>query len=275
MLQNVLLNIASKTMLKNDRDNTAFNLIQFVTAFLIFGGICLAKMKISWVSVGLGAAFGILTLLVYILKIKVLAIGQLHITTLILTSSLIIPSLFGVVFGQTISVWKVLCILLLLVFIYFAIPKDEEKKEHTPRKLWLLLMAISFVLTGSLGVMQTVFQSTGYGDETTAFLAVSFLIASAGTLGMTLKKRGKTSCRFTKKHYLLAVLCGVTTFAMNFINLYLAGVLPTVLFFPMVNGASLIATSVFSVFLFRESLTRRQILGLIGGTVSLILIGII
>lgn len=262
-------------MLKNNRDNTAFNLIQFVTAFLIFGGICLAKMKISWVSVGLGAAFGILTLLVYVLKIKVLAIGQLHITTLILTSSLIIPSLFGVVFGQTISVWKVLCILILLVFIYFAIPMDEEKKEHTNRKLWLILTAISFVLTGSLGVMQTVFQSTGYGEETTAFLAVSFLIASAGTLGMTLKNREEGTCRFTKKHYLFAVLCGVTTFAMNFINLYLAGVLPTVLFFPMVNGASLIATSVFSVLLFRESLTKRQILGLIGGTVSLILIGVI
>jgi multidrug transporter EmrE-like cation transporter len=77
---------------------------------------------------------------------------------------------------------------------------------------------------------------------------------------------------FTKKHLAFALVCGICTFGMNFLNLKLSGLLPSQLFFPIVNGSAIILSSVMSVLLFKEKLTKKQIIGLCGGIVSLIAI---
>ena len=61
-------------------------------------------------------------------------------------------------------------------------------------------------------------------------------------------------------------------FIMNYINLKLSGVLPSQLFFPLINGSSIVLSSIMSVIIFKEKLSKRQTIGLIGGIVSLIAI---
>ena len=55
-------------------------------------------------------------------------------------------------------------------------------------------------------------------------------------------------------------------------NLKLSGLLPSQLFFPVVNGSAIILSSVMSVLLFKEKLTKRQVVGLLGGIISLVAI---
>jgi multidrug transporter EmrE-like cation transporter len=62
---------------------------------------------------------------------------------------------------------------------------------------------------------------------------------------------------------------------MNFINLKLSGMLPSQLFFPLINGSAIVLSSLVSVLLFKEKLTRRQTIGLVGGIASLIAICLI
>jgi multidrug transporter EmrE-like cation transporter len=59
---------------------------------------------------------------------------------------------------------------------------------------------------------------------------------------------------------------------MNFLNLKLSGILPSQLFFPLVNGSAIILSTAASFIIFKEKLTSRQIVGLFGGIAALIAI---
>ena len=71
---------------------------------------------------------------------------------------------------------------------------------------------------------------------------------------------------------IIGLVCGACTFAMNFINLKLSGLLPSQLFFPLVNGSSIVLSSLVSLFLFKEKITLKQQIGLVGGILALIAI---
>ena len=77
---------------------------------------------------------------------------------------------------------------------------------------------------------------------------------------------------FTRRLVFFALLSGACTFTMNYLNLKLSGLLPSRLFFPIVNGSSIVICSILSVVLFRERLTGKQMVGLAGGIASLVLI---
>ena len=81
--------------------------------------------------------------------------------------------------------------------------------------------------------------------------------------------------KINKKNVALACVCGLCTFCMNFINLKLSGLLPSQLFFPLVNGSSIVLSSLMAVLLFKEKLNKKQLIGLVGGIASLILICIV
>lgn len=56
-------------------------------------------------------------------------------------------------------------------------------------------------------------------------------------------------------------------------NLYLSGALPSILFFPIMNGGLILLSSLAGWIVFREKLTRSQIFSLLLGVVAVCLIG--
>ena len=85
-------------------------------------------------------------------------------------------------------------------------------------------------------------------------------------------KRRRKKLQFTKKQLILALLCGVCTFGMNFLNLRLSGLLPSQLFFPVINGSAIVLSSFMSLLFFKEKLSRKQTVGLCGGILALVAI---
>ena len=121
---------------------------------------------------------------------------------------------------------------------------------------------------GLVGVLQKVHQTSAHKAETGGFLFVSFVCSMVFSLirvGGAIKEM-----HFDKKVLLIGVVCGVCTYAMNDINLKLSGVLPTQLFFPLINGSAIVLSSLVSVAMYREQLDKRQWIGLVGGILSLI-----
>ena len=70
----------------------------------------------------------------------------------------------------------------------------------------------------------------------------------------------------------LFAIGGVTAALNNQFNLYLSGVMPSAVFFPIVNGGGLVLSTAASVLLFREKLSVRQWIGLAMGTVSVLML---
>lgn len=70
----------------------------------------------------------------------------------------------------------------------------------------------------------------------------------------------------------MAAVSGICMAFANIINLYLSGVMDAVIFFPVVNGANIVLTTPAGIVLFKESLTKKQWVGLLLGAISLLFI---
>lgn len=263
VLQNGIFNSVCKKSLKSDPDIYKFNLFVYAVCLLIFGILTVGK-HLSLYTVLLGMLFGIVTALGNLYKMAALSKGPMHITLLITTSSMIIPTLSGVFFGEKFSLFKLLIALVLIYFIYLSIGKRKGEKIN---RSWSICCLIAFLLIGTVGVLQKIHQTSAHKSEISGFLFVSFLISA---IISAFKSKGKETLKMETRLIPLALICGGCTFAMNYINLKLSGLLPSQLFFPLVNGSSIVLSSVLSVVLFREHLSTRQTMGLIGGILSLI-----
>ena len=270
VLQNGIFNSVSKSSLKDKADRFYFNSYTYLICFLLFLLLAFSG-SFSIYSLGLGLLFGAVTMLSGYYKLSALSKGPMHITTLITSASMIIPAMSGAMFfGERFSVGKAFAIILLIFFIYISLKKDNNTNFC---KGWFVCIVLAFLFQGAIGILQKIHQTSSHKNELVLFLGVAFLFSFA--FSMYLAKREKNIYEFKKKEYIFAIICGVCTFAMNYINLKLSGLIPTQLFFPLVNGSSIILTALVSIFIFKETVTKHQVVGLAGGLLSLVLICIL
>ncbi len=265
LVQDIVFNIAGKEKLKSGGSVYAFNCIMFAVCTLVFTALSIGS-GVSLYSVIMGIIFGITGVFMYSCRIKAFAEGPMHITALIITASMIIPALSGVfLYGEKLSVMKVLSMALLISFIALGAKSGENGKKVNLK--WIIACVVSFFAQGAIGVMQKIHQSSVHKDELFPFLACSFAVSFIYSAFAA--KKGETQ-KFDKATVIFALVCGVCTFTMNYLNLKLSGIIPSQIFFPVVNGGPVILTSLCSVIIFKEKLTVRQTVGMVGGLLSLI-----
>ncbi len=237
------------------------------------------SMEASPFTVLLALAFGIVTALQAITFLQAMEYGPFSYTSVIVTLSMLIPTLSGAIFwDESIYPIQIVGILLMVGCFILSVNFGGEQKKASLK--WLLFCMIAFVCTGAIGIMQKVHQSSAHKDELDAFLVIAFLFSfvySSASWGiLTVKNRGRKKEESTRPSILgwtpllLMVLSGGCIAANNKLNLYLSGVMDSALFFPLVNGVGLILTSLAAFILFRERLTKRQWVGLALGIVAVI-----
>ena len=264
VVQNGLFNYVTKKNLREGSSIMAFNFFIYSMCVVAFG-ILLLTQTISLYTIILGLIFGVVTLLSSTYKLFALSKGPMHITLLFNTSAMIIPTMSGVFFGERFSLAKLTLVAVLLFFLYLSFKKTEDTKIG---EKWFFYSLLAFFFQGAIGVLQKIHQSSKYKSESSGFLFVAFICAMIFCFL-------KNNCKFdrtvlNKKMIFIGLLCGICTFAMNFINLKLSGILPSQLFFPIVNGSAIVLSSAVSIVLFKERITKRQTIGLIGGIITLI-----
>jgi len=264
VLQNCLFNNICKKELTTNDHIYRFNMIMYTVCIALFG-IAFLGGQVSFFTVALGLLFGVVTALSNFYKMRALNAGPMHITLLVTTSSMIIPTMSGVFFGEKFSLLKLIFVVFLIGFIYLSFNKTDDKKTN---KKWFSFCVLAFLFQGSIGVLQKIHQFSEYKGELNGFLFVAFicsLVYSRIRTGKSYRELG-----FRKKHIMFAIVCGVCTYIMNFLNLKLSGLLPSQLFFPLVNGSAIVLSSLMSVLIFKEKLSKKQLIGLCGGILSLI-----
>ncbi len=264
VLQNCLFNNLCKKELKTNDHVYKFNMVAYAVCICLFG-VASINSNLSAYTIILGVSFGVVTALSNLYKMLALSAGPMHITLLVTTSSMIIPTMSGVFFGEHFNIRKLIIVFFLIVFIYLSLGKTESMKVN---KRWILFCALAFVFQGSIGVLQKIHQTSIYKAEANGFLFVAFLCSLIYSNIMA--KQSFWELKFTKKHIVFAVVCGICTYGMNFLNLKLSGLLPSQLFFPLVNGSAIVISSAMSVVIFKEKLSKKQFIGLCGGILSLI-----
>lgn len=275
----VFANQIAKKSLKGARSLWRFNAVMFFVTFLVFL-IPAITSEASSFSLLLGLAFGVVTVVHSVCNLLAFARGPMHVTNLIVMSSLIVPSFWSVMMGEEkFSFLKLPVIAVLFVFIFLAIGKKDDK--HAERG-WLFYTFVTFFLQALIGIMQKIHQGSEYKGETSAFLAAAFLcsflfaaVMSLSVKGEKMEKSEKSGAKFLLTVGVIAAVSGVCVYLNNDLNLKLSGIMPGQIFFPLINGGMLFFNTIAAFVLFKEKLSRRQIIGLIGGMITLVILCVI
>ena len=129
--------------------------------------------------------------------------------------------------------------------------------------------------SGMIAVLQKIHQHSSFAQEYAGVLCWEFIFASVISAVIALFVR-KTANQKTlsKKQVLTAFLNGTFLCVLNTMNIQLAGKLPAVIVFPIYNIGSIILSGVGCALLFKETVSKREILGFAVGCVAMLLIGL-
>lgn len=240
--------------------NAATALVCAVTIFFLSSG-----RSISWFTLIVGVIFGIITALQQFFNLKALAIGPLSYTSVIISLSTVIPTLSGYfIWGEPLEAIQIIGIIMMMGSMLLSVDFGKRGKSASLR--WLGATLLAFFMTGAIGVMQKWHQSSSHKEELDGFLISAFVVAFLYSLLFYLlqrkqyKKERNVSFAPTIKGtlVLLMLVVGLCTAANNKLNLFLSGVLPSAVFFPLVNGGGLVLSVLASRMLFKERLRPLQ-----------------
>lgn len=289
LIVSILMNVAANSVLKNDfckkevknnADLYAFNAMTSVFAVITLGVMAIVMGSLTSISaytVLLGLVFGLVTALCAIFNMKALEIGPMSYTTVIISCSLVIPSFSGMFFfGESIAPIQYIGVVCMLISFICAMDKKNDKAGISLK--WFGFCLAAFVFNGSIGVLQKIHQSSSHKGELSAFLILAFLFSTLFSLIMIpvfRKKEGAVTVLGkgkVMKFLIVGVVCGVFIAFCNQINMFLSGVMPSVIFFPVVNGASMILTAVVGILFLKERFSPKQWIGLVVGTAAIFLL---
>ena len=253
---------------------SAIGCIVSAIALLLWGGI----EGLSVFTCLLGVLFGLVVSLQEIFMIKALQSGPMAYSMVIVSCSTVFTALSGFFFfGESIGVFQILGIALMVVSFMFATEKKEGEKKGG--LLWLTFCLLAFLGSGSIGFMQKIHQSSSHKGELNAFLVISFAVSFIFATTMTLISMRKENKPLFEKgsngkiawiFIIIMISSGICVAANHKLNLALAGEIPSAVFFPIVNGGNLVLTTLSALIIFREKLTKKQWIGVIVGVLSVL-----
>ncbi len=251
-------NLFGKQYLKSRTDMMYFNILCSACSVAVLFLLTLHLDMPSLYTVGMSMLFGAIILLSQISFFLSMSTGSMAYTMLLTSSGMIIPTVLGTfLWKESITAYQVVGLVVLVVTFYLnANPKKDDKITFK----WLKYALLSFLMSGGVGLMQKIFQTSSHREEMNEFLMLAFLfIAVYSALLLLLLRLKGEKINWRSKANKSAAVIGVCDALMHKINLYLAGAMPSMIVFPVLNGGAIIVSSLLSVLIFKEHLSKRQI----------------
>lgn len=276
---NLLRNSFSKRYVQNQADFQLFNLACSIVSVVVLLAMAFLSNAAppSLYTLLLGLVFGIFTALAALFNMQALSCGPVSYTTLIVTSSMIIPALSGwALYGETVGPLKFVGIALMLISVFLSICRTDGTEKKASAK-WLTVSLLAMLFTGFIGITQKLHQSSLHNGELMYFLVIAFVVSTLYSAAAVLFYRKKQTCctlsLSPRKTVLwMAVGSGVAIALSNVINLYLCGVIESIVLFPTFNGAYLLLLILTSVIFLHEKLSRLRWCGIVIGCAAIALL---
>lgn len=234
----------------------------------------------STFTIFIGLLYGISYATQLICDIKALRTGPMSFINLFVSFSMVLPAISGALFfGEKMGFAHYIGIILVLVSFILFVKKDTEQKKYDKR--WLIYTAICFVCNGAVSILQKIHGNSVHSAQINEFLIIAFFaIFVIMTAFAIFSKKNDLGNLFERKEngkinwslIILMLIIGVCTAVMHRMNTYLASVIDSAVFFPIVNGGNALLVIVASMVVFKEKLDVRQFIGVIVGLVAILLL---
>ena len=163
---------------------------------------------------------------------------------------------------------------LILVSIFLV---RQDKKEESTVKIsakWVICTVISVIGSGMLGVLMKLQQVQFSGETDNEFMIVTLGISALSLLVLGLIKDGKHVGYILKNGGLYALVAGASNGATNLLSLLINLLIPLSIAAPSRAGVKILFSFLLARLLFKEKFSKRQLAGVLLGTVALVLLNI-
>ena len=267
------------------------NALSFGVAFAVVFLFAVLSPNFNFSTPLLLAFFNALFILLsQVCLMKAVDTGSVTVSSLFYSCGFIIPTVWGALYYfEPVHYLQIIGIIIIIVSFIFSVEKEKGKKFNFK---WLIYALGGTVFSGALGIVQKLFAhnySNDYSLDT--FLSISFLMiigislivwgvyailsATKSHAHVPVKERAITKIDkplIGKRTFMFTLILGLILGFHNKICTYLSGVLPSALYFPVVNGGVIVMTAVISAILLREKLSKRQFISVILGFIAIGLI---
>lgn len=263
---------------KNSQDAVMYNCVMFAATALIFfilylfSGEGLPGAPTVYLAVIVGAC----SVAFQFFYTKALGRGSVSLTALINGFYLIFPTTLGALaYGEAIAPVQMVGAALFVATMLLTVTPEQGRRNDGK---WLAMALACMAASGTVNALQKVHQHTEAHAEYMSFIVVSNIAAFAFSLLIYWIHRARTGERrtapFTPNVVAPIVLVGLIMGLYNVLTLYLSGRLDSVIMYPAINVINMAFTTLWSVTVFKDRLSRRKALALLIGTASVVLISL-
>ena len=184
---------------------------------------------------------------------------------------LLIPLGVSIAFlGERPALWDCLGLALALGAL-LLISDGGDGGGQRPRTALLIMTLLT---SGLSDLMAKVFERVGSRGEDRLYFACLFAAAALVTGLLALREKGRTGKRLLPAELAMGILVGVPNYFSSFLLLRALSSMPAFLVYPLFSTGTILAVTAFSVPVFHERLTRRQIIGVVMILAALVLLNI-
>lgn len=204
--------------------------------------------------------------------VAAVAYGSLSMTTLITSYSLMVPTLYGLVFlNDSVGVGFLPGILALAISLVLINKKGNAEAINLK---WVIYVTLAFIGNGMCSVVQKMQQVASGGAYKSEFMIIALIFVAIGMGICSVKSERAMAKEYAKKAWYIAALNGVFNGIVNLFVMILSGIMPVAVMFPLMSAGGIVLTYVISRFIYKEKLSKVQLVGFVLGVVAVILLNI-
>ena len=249
----------------------SFSIFAIVATLLYFLAISRFNLQIEKGMFTYVIPFALCFTATYIFTFLSIQHGPLSLTSLMISCSVVVPLIYGVVFLDE-PLTRTLTIGLVLLLLSVICVSEPWKKENAVISTkWIIYISLTFLSNGICTSIQKYFQVKDRGAHSNEFmicsLAITFIIL---LIFVMFKERQGAKSVIKTPSVLWPVLCGITNGMANQFTMFLAVVLPASFLYPIQSAGGIILTAVVSVIVYKEKLSTTHKIGFVAGVLAVI-----
>ncbi len=280
VLQSLSLKLVkADTLAEKLLSNCFFTLFAAVLA----GVSCLlfpAQRGFSPITLLCGGLFGLCFSMTILFYLSAISCGPLSYASFYLSASMLLPAGAGILFFRERPSLSLGAALLFFLGAFYCLSASGGE-EKSGRK-WLLFCLLTFLCNGSCGIVQKTQQHLAGGREALSMMFIGFgsatLCYALCLLILSRRCGGQDALpkplSILRRNLLPVCLLALTSMGGNLLLTLLSGQTKGSYLFPLVQGSIVLGVALCCAIFFREKLTLRGKLGILAGTVGIIVLNL-
>lgn len=270
----------SRLYIRGTADSVLFNAQLFAVIAIVLALVFRPEIP-AWQGLLLALCAAIGTFLFQTSYALALQCGPVSLSVLITNFSVLIVTVFSViVYREDLYLSHLIGVVLLVIAMLLGAKKEENAKSVNTK--WLILLLLSLLGTSASTILMQVFirnfsESTGQDNGFVVCMYVGASVLAFAWYAIGALGKGKKRCTygFWNKHtWLYVILIGVVLGIFQ--KLYVTGMkyIDGGFMFPTYAGIQTVTMTVVGIFLFKDKLSVRQMIGVAFGVACVVMMNL-